>query len=53
MKNILSQFTIPLDIKDPQFKKMIFGGLLVVISFAVFFGMAGYYAGKAFYYFTH
>ena len=53
MKNFIDQFTFTTNTKDPQFKKMIIGGLLVIISFSLFFGTAGYFVGKALYYFTH
>jgi hypothetical protein len=53
MKNILSQLSFTTDIKDPRFKRMVLGGILGIIIFALFFGVAGYFAGKALYYFTH
>ncbi len=53
MKNILSQLSFTTNIKDPRFKKMVLGGILGIILFALLFGLAGYFAGQVLYYFTH
>ena len=53
MNNFLDQFTFTTNTKDPQFKKMILGGILAIVGLSLFFGVAGYFAGKALYYFTH